>query len=191
MTLQHAAIVLAAGASTRLGRAKQLLEIEGEPALRRVARYALSTDPCDCVVVLGHDSSRVEAALDGLPVRTLRITDAEALTGMAASLRAGVAALDQRAAGALIVLTDQPALTAEHLHALCTAWRMSPTLAVASEYAGVLGVPALLPRSWFGEIAALCGDVGARALLRTRRAEVIAIAAPELVRDIDTPEDIT
>jgi molybdenum cofactor cytidylyltransferase len=188
MTPAHAAIVLAAGASTRLGRAKQLVEIDGEPALRRVVRCALSTDPCDCVVVLGHDAARIETVLDGLAVRALRITDAD--SGMAASLRAGMAALDPRCAGALIVLTDQPALTAGHLQAICAAWRMSPTLAVASKYAGVLGVPALLPRSWFGEIAALRGDVGARALLRARRAEVIAIAAPDLAQDIDTPEDI-
>lgn len=184
----HGAIVLAAGASTRLGRAKQLVEIEGEPLLRRVARFALATRPRDCVVVLGHDAARIEAALDGLDVRALRIADAD--TGMAASLRAGIGALHRDCAGALVVLTDQPALTEGHLHAVCAAWRAAPARAVASAYAGVLGVPALLPREWFGEIALLRGDSGARAMLRARAGEVIALTAPELARDLDGPEDI-
>ena len=188
MTPLHGAIVLAAGASARLGRAKQLLDIDGEPALRRVARCVLSTDPLDCVVVLGHEAERVETALDGIRVRTLRIIDAD--TGMAASLGAGVNALDARCEGALIVLTDQPALTAEHLGALVEAWRSAPTQAAASAYAGVLGVPALLPRTWFGEVAALRGNVGARALLRARADEVIAITAPDLAHDVDTPGDL-
>jgi CTP:molybdopterin cytidylyltransferase MocA len=184
----HGAIVLAAGASTRLGRAKQLVRIEGEPALRRATRCALATDPLDCVVVLGHDAEHIEPALEGLSARLLRIGDFG--TGMAASLRAGVAALRADCAGALIVLTDQPALTADHLRALCAAWRAAPHRAAASAYGDVLGVPALLPRAWFADIAALRGDVGARALLRERCAEVIAVAAPELARDLDTPEDV-
>lgn len=188
MTPVHGAIVLAAGASARLGRAKQLLELDGEPAVRRVAHCVLSTDPLDCIVVLGHEAGHIESALDGVRVRALRIIDAD--TGMAASLGAGVNALDKRCDGALIVLTDQPALTAEHLRALVDAWRARPAQAAASAYAGVLGVPALLPRGWFAEVAALRGNVGARALLRARADEVVAIAAPDLARDIDTPDDL-
>jgi molybdenum cofactor cytidylyltransferase len=188
MTHAHGAIVLAAGASTRLGRAKQLLPIEGEPALRRATRSALATDPLDCIVVLGHDAEHIESALDGLSARLLRITDFS--SGMAASLRAGIAALRPDCDGALIVLTDQPALTAEHLCALCAAWRAAPQRAAASAYAGVLGVPALLPRAWFTDVAALRGDIGARALLRQRYAEVTPVQAPELARDLDTPEDV-
>jgi CTP:molybdopterin cytidylyltransferase MocA len=187
MTLLHGAVVLAAGASMRLGQAKQLVEIDGEPLLRRVVRAVLATRPCDCIVVLGEDSARFDAALDGLDVRTLCIDNAE--TGMAASLRAGVAALDPSCAGTLVVLTDQPALAEHHLRALCEQWRATPQRAAASAYAGVIGVPALLPRSWFDAIAAIHGDTGARDLLRTR-ADVVAIAAPELARDIDTPGDL-
>jgi CTP:molybdopterin cytidylyltransferase MocA len=186
----HGAVILAAGASTRLGYAKQLIEIDGEPLLRRVARSVLATEPHDCVVVLGHDAPRIGMALEHLAVRTLCITDADADTGMAASLRAGIAALDDRCEGALIVLTDQPALGADHLRALCAAWRSAPTRAVASAYAGVLGVPALIPRSWFAEILALHGDIGARELLRARRDQVIEVHAPELARDLDTPDDV-
>lgn len=188
MTPAHAAIVLAAGASKRLGRSKQLLTIDGEPLVRRAVRAALATDPADCIVVLGDDSAEIERELAGVPVRIVLNDDAG--SGMASSLRAGIAALDATIAGALIVLTDQPALTADHLRALCAAWRDQPAHAVASAYAGVLGVPALLPRAWFAEIAALAGDVGARNLLRRRRDRVIAIDSPALARDLDTPEDV-
>ena len=185
----HAAIVLAAGASRRLGYAKQLVDIDGEPLLRRVARAVLATRPCDAVAVLGHDAARIASALEGLAIRQVRIADAD--EGLSASLRAGLAALDADCTGALVVLTDQPALGARHLEAICAAWRAAPARAIASAYADVLGVPALLPRSWFGDIAALRGDTGARALLRARRREVVAIAAPDLARDIDTPDDVT
>ena len=184
----HAAIVLAAGASTRLGQAKQLVEIDGEPQLRRVTRYALATRPVDCIVVLRRNAGHIEAALDGLAARILCIGDAN--EGMAASLRAGVAALDARCAGALVVLTDQPALGEAHLERMCAAWRDAPARAVASAYAGVIGTPALLPRSWFEAVAALRGDVGARALLRERSAQTVAIEAPELARDLDVPDDL-
>ena len=183
----HGAVVLAAGASKRLGRAKQLIEIDGEPLLRRVVRCALATRPRECVVVLGDDAQRFETALAGLDVRVVRIADAE--SGMSAALRAGVAALDAQCMGALVIVTDQPALAEPHLHALCRRWQAAPHRAVASAYAGVIGVPALLPRSWFADIAALHGDIGARDLLRSR-ADVIAIAAPDLAHDIDAPDDI-
>lgn len=187
MNSTHGAVVLAAGASTRLGRAKQLVEIEGETLLRRVTRCALATRPIECVVVLGHDAARMAAALDGIEARTVRVADPGAR--MSASLRAGISALDARCEGALVVLTDQVGLTAEHLGILCAAWRATPELAVASAYSGVLGVPALLPRAWFGEIGRLRGDTGARELLRARGADVIVVPAPELARDLDAPGD--
>ena len=186
---RHGAVVLAAGASKRLGHAKQLVEIDGEPLLRRVARAVLATEPLDVVAVLGHDADRIGAALEGLAIRQVRIDDAD--EGMSASLRAGIAALDAACAGVLVVLTDQPALGTAHLEAICAAWRAATARAVASAYADVLGVPALLPRAWFGDVAALRGDTGARALLRQRRDEVVAIRAPDLANDIDTPDDVT
>jgi CTP:molybdopterin cytidylyltransferase MocA len=184
----HGAVILAAGASARLGRAKQLVDLDGEPMLRRAARCVLATEPHECIVVLGHDADRIEVALAGLRVRALRIIDAG--TGMAASLAAGVDALDKRCEGALVVLTDQPALSPRHLQLLVAAWRGEPNRAAACAYAGVLGVPAVLPRTWFGDVGALRGNVGARTLLRGRADEVVAIDAPELARDIDTPEDV-
>lgn len=184
----HAAILLAAGASTRLGRPKQLLEIDGETLLRRFARALLACEPFELVVVLGHHAERIGAVLDGLPLR--RVVAADHAEGMAAALRAGIAALDPRCDGALIALTDQPALDATHLLALRDAWRVAPLRAVASRYAGVTGVPALLPRAWFAELRALRGDTGARGLLRARGDEVVAVDAPALGADIDLPRQV-
>ena len=185
---RHAVILLAAGASTRLGRAKQSIRIDGESLLRRAARALLATVPADGVVVLGHDAASLRTELAGLDLRCV-VADDHA-QGLSASLRAGLLALDPRCEAALIALTDQPGLDATHLIVLRDAWRAQPTRAAASAYAGVLGVPAMLPRAWFGELVALCGDIGARALLRDRAQHVVAIEAPALERDIDTPDDL-
>ena len=187
MPFAHGAILLAAGASRRLGQPKQLVEVGGETLLRRAACALLATAPLDCVVVLGHAPDDMRAALAGLPLRS--VVAADYAEGMAASLRTGIAALDARCTGALIALTDQPALDAAHLRALRDAWAEEPQNAAASLYARTLGVPALLPRSWFDDVAAIRGDTGARELLRTR-ADVVAVAAPELARDVDVPADL-
>jgi CTP:molybdopterin cytidylyltransferase MocA len=182
----HGAILLAAGASSRLGQPKQLIEVDGEPLLRRAARALLATSPHELVVVLGHDAARLSDVVAGLALRCIVALDHG--EGMAASLRAGISALDVCCEGALIALTDQPALDAAHLLALREAWRAQPERAVASTYASVRGVPALLPRNWFGEILKLRGDSGARDLLRAR--DVLEIAAPQLARDVDVPADL-
>jgi molybdenum cofactor cytidylyltransferase len=184
----HGAILLAAGASSRLGRPKQLLEIDGEPLLRRAAQALLASVPFEVVVVLGHDAAHIGAVLEGLPLR--RVIAPDHTEGMSAALRAGIAALDPRCAGALVALTDQPALDAVHLLALRDAWRDAPRRAVASRYAGLAGVPALLPRTWFAELLSLRGDTGARALLRARGDEVIVLDAPALALDIDLPGQV-
>lgn len=185
---RHAAILLAAGASTRLGHPKQLVEVDGEPLLRRAAHALLATTPIVLLVVLGHEADAMRTVLAGVDARFVVASDHA--QGLSASLRAGTAALTPAVDGALVALTDQPALDAAHLAALCAAWRRAPARAAASAYAGVLGVPAILPRGWFDEIGRLQGDVGARALLRARAGEVIAIDAPALAHDVDTPADL-
>ena len=184
----HGAVLLAGGASTRLGRAKQLIEIDGVSLLRRAAEALLATAPQVLVVVLGHDAVALQAHIADLPLQCV-VAQGHA-EGLAASLRAGIAAMPPACDGALVALTDQPALDAQHLCALRDAWRAAPERAIASAYAGVLGVPALLPRAWFARLARLQGDIGARALLRTRSNEVVAIAAPALAHDLDTPADL-
>lgn len=183
----HGVVLLAAGASRRLGQTKQLIHIDGEPLVHRAARLALSTNPTDAVAVLDTHAMRVAEALIDLPLR--HVVCANVGGGMSASLAAGLDAIAPRCAGALIVLCDQIQLDETHLAALITAWRQNPTGAAASLYAGVLGAPAVLPRAWFAA-AASNADAGARALLRARSAETAAIANTALTRDLDTLADL-
>ncbi|WP_440224953.1 nucleotidyltransferase family protein [Dokdonella sp. MW10] len=185
---RHGVIVLAAGSSSRLGRPKQLVMLDGEPLVRRVVRFALETSPLDAVVVTGAPVEGLDEALHRLAARHVRCDDHA--QGMSASLRTGLAALTADCAAALVVLTDQPALDAAHLEALVSTWRARPEHAVASGYADTLGVPAVLPRAWFTGLATLQGDRGARDLLRARRAEVEIVAAPALAADLDTTGDL-
>lgn len=184
----HGVLLLAAGASRRLGQPKQLLRLHDETLVHRAARLALATAPTDAVLVLGAGAEAIAAAVSDLPIRSVACADAS--QGMGASLRDGLAALAPECEGALVLLCDQPGLDTVHLQRLLAAWRQAPHQAVASAYAGVLGVPALLPRTWFSRLAALQGDRGARDLLRERAADVIAVDAPSLATDIDHPGDL-
>lgn len=185
--MRHGVVLLAAGASRRLGRIKQLVEIDGESLVHRAARIALTTSPLDAVIVLGHAGTDVVAAVRDLPLRP--ITCAHHAQGMGASLASGLAALHADCDGALVLLCDQPGLQIEHLRALLIAWHRTPEHAVASAYAGVRGVPALLPRTWFARIEA-SGDRGARAWLRDDAQGVVAVSCEALARDIDVPDDL-
>ena len=185
--LRHGVIVLAAGGSSRLGQTKQLLQHEGETLLHRAARFALATLPHEVIVVLGAEVPRMLAAIADLPFRPLICDNWR--DGMGASLRCAVQALDANIDGVMIVLCDQPALTAHHLLALRDGWRRDPQRAVASGYTDTVGVPALLPRHWLDE-KFLRGDQGARALLRERKTEVTVIDNPALAADIDHAVDL-
>lgn len=184
----HGLIVLAAGASRRLGRSKQLLRLHGEALVRRAARLGLETNPLAANIVLAADADNVFAQVSDLALTAVRCTDAD--LGMGASLRAGLAALPDRCDAALVLLCDQPALDSAHLRQLCVAWRASPRQAVASRYAGSLAVPALLPRAWFADLMNNAFDRGARALLAARANEVIAVPNEALANDIDDPADV-
>lgn len=181
-------IVLAAGRSRRLGQPKQLLTVDGESLVHRAVRMALQTGPADCLVVCGPDPGPVSAAVADLACRCVTCADAD--LGLSASLRRGLCELEIHCDGALILLTDQPDLEASHLRALRGAWLVDPEGASASGYAGTLGVPALLPRSWFDLLMEGTGDAGARELLRARHDRVRVIPAPRLERDIDHPGDL-
>jgi CTP:molybdopterin cytidylyltransferase MocA len=186
--LLHAVVLLAAGESRRLGRPKQLLEIDGEPLVRRGARLALGTAPSQTVVVVGAQADRVWEAVADLPV--VRADCPDWSSGLSASIRAGIGRVDREVEGALILLCDQPALTAAHLEALVDRWRSHPHQAVACRYSGTVGVPAMLPRSWFGALSTLSGDRGARDLLRECPTEVVAIPADMLGLDVDVSADL-
>jgi len=184
----HAVILLAAGGSRRLGAPKQLVVVDGEPLVRRAARAALETGPAQALIVVGARADEVWAAVADLAI--MRVDCAAWAAGLSASMQAGLHRLDPAVDAALFVLCDQPALDVSHLRTLVARWSSAPQRAAASAYAGTLGVPAVLPRSWFSGLLALSGDRGARELLRSRPHEVSAVEAPTLAADLDRAADL-
>ena len=178
--LKIAALVLAAGASTRLGEPKQSVRLggqTGETLLERAVRVAKQAglEPVWVVVASGHSVT----AGDG----TVLLLNSEAAEGLASSIRTGIAAaISAELDGVVILACDQPAVTAEHLRALDG----SRDETVASAYAGRKGVPAYFPRREFKALMELRGDIGAREILREARA--IPLEKGEI--DIDTAEDL-
>ncbi len=185
------AVVLAAGASTRMGAPKQLLELDGRPLVVRAAEAALASPAWPVVVVLGAHAESIRPALARLPVL---IADNPAWAeGMAASIRAGIATLRQFSRGldaAVIALCDQPAFSAATIATLVAAQRATGRSIVAARYGGRHGAPALFLREHFPALGALTGEEGARALLNDDPARVAAVDLPELALDLDTPADV-
>ena len=173
-----AAVILAAGASTRLGEPKQLVTLGGERLLERAVRVAREAG-CVPVVVLGCGAEAIEDACELDGVQSMRNSSWE--EGMGSSVRAGVAAVRDWAAGLLLMTCDQPAVTGQHLRELMQGGDLA-----ASSYAGKRGVPAYFPVSSLPLLLALEGDAGARGLLASAR--LVALCGGEL--DVDTVESL-
>lgn len=181
-------IIPAAGSSSRMRGTDKLLElVQGEPILCRQARLALTASPLVIVTVRAQDPDR-RAALDGLQITLLPVPDAA--TGMAASLRRGVALV--KTAGLLILPADMPDLTAADLRTMAEAFAATPNhILRATDAAGTPGHPVILPAAHYPEIAQLSGDQGARAILTRHKDLIRLIQLPEshATTDLDTPED--
>ncbi len=186
------AIILAAGASRRLGRPKQLVRIAGETLLGRTIRVVREAGADPIFVVIGANREAIEAGVDMTWVRTTFNPDWE--QGIASSIGAGIQALRHSvsdAAAVLLLACDQPKLTVDHLRKLILLHESATgTVIVASAYVGVAGIPAIFPTSQFAHLLALTGDAGARHLLRDSGCPVITepFAGGEV--DIDTPDDL-
>ncbi|MDB4965776.1 MAG: 4-diphosphocytidyl-2C-methyl-D-erythritolsynthas e [Myxococcales bacterium] len=184
------AIILAAGASTRLGRPKQLLPFRGQTLLGR-AIVAVSAAPVRRVlVVLGAHAAliRAHANADGVDF----VENVDWRHGMGSSIGAGMRALPAQPPpdAVLLAVCDQPLLTSEHVAALVEAHRQHPGSLVASRYDDdVVGVPALFPRALFAELRAMAPHSGAKAIIQRHRDMTVLLPFPEGAFDIDTPDD--
>jgi molybdenum cofactor cytidylyltransferase len=173
-----AAVVLAAGASGRLGEPKQLVRIGPETLLERSVRVAREAGCSPVIVVLGFDA---EAIGDGCVLKDVDIVvNDKWAEGMGASVRSGVAAL-RDVEGCVLMTCDMPAVTAAHLRMLMVSDGIT-----ASSYAGRRGVPAYFPKSAFQALLELQGEAGAKELLQS--AAMIALPGGDF--DVDTPEDL-
>lgn len=184
-----AVLVLAAGASRRMGRPKQLLPVDGAPLVRRVVGAAAASPAKPLVVVLGAHAAEIRPGLEGLAAHV--VENAAWAEGMGASIRSGMAALDAlapQAKGVVICLADQPDLCADHIAALIEAAETGGRSIVASVRGGRRMPPVLFAARHFPDLRQLEGDVGARALIEAHAAEVAEVPA-EALRDLNTPLD--
>lgn len=181
-------LVLAAGASRRFGSPKQLVRLGGEPLLHRAVTRATEVAGHAVTVVLGAHAAQLAPLLRHSPAAVLINRHWE--EGLASSLRAGVASLPGSAAGVLVTLADQAAVTAHDLLRLASAWRRQPEWIVAATYDSHTGVPAIFPRSTFPAFAELRGDAGARGLFARYADRCLRLPMPHAAVDIDTPEDL-
>ena len=188
-----AALILAAGKSSRMEGANKLLApLGGGPMIARVAAAALASRARPVVVVTGHEADKVAAALAGLAVEIVRNPDYA--RGLSASLKVGIGALRETGvAGALVLLGDMPRVTAATLDRLIAAFAQSGGKAICvPEAEGRRGNPVLWPADLFAAMAGLAGDKGARDLFARHpdRTLPVAAAAGEILADVDTPEDL-
>src|ERR1700683_960125 len=181
-------VVLAAGASIRFGSPKQLIRVNGRPLLHLAVSRAVEVAGQSVTVVLGANATELAPLLRHTPATV--VINREWAEGMGSAVRAGVARVPAAADAALLMLADQPAVTAEDLRRLVGTWRRHPQCIVAAHYAGTVGVPALFPREDFAALSALRGDAGARALLKRGSARLVRVPLQSAAVDIDTPEDL-
>jgi len=183
-----AAIVLAAGLSSRMGSNKLLQEWRGKPLLRWTVEAALRSAARPVVVVTGNEAAKIEAALKGLDVRFTHNPDYR--EGLSASLKAGLAAVPHSADGALVLLGDMPEVSAALIDRMLAGFSPADNRSICiAVHERKRGNPVLWARRFFPAIEALTGDAGAKHLLALHEELVCEIDADEgVLRDIDTPE---
>jgi molybdenum cofactor cytidylyltransferase len=182
-------VILAAGASTRLGQPKQLLTYKGRSLLAHACESALASLCDPVIVVLGARAAQIKAELAGLPVQIAENAGWEA--GMGSSIRVGVQKLlDTTEVDAVILmLCDQPFVSAHTINKLIQVHQATNQSIVASRYSDTLGVPALFAASHFQDLMALEGEKGARVLFKKYPEEIALVTFEHGNIDIDTAQD--
>ncbi len=186
-------VVLAAGRASRMGADcghKLLATFDGVPLVRRSVEAAIAAAPGRVIVVTGHRETDIRAALENLPAKF--VSNPDYLSGMASSLTAGLSAIDERAAGMLVMLADMPDVTTDDLRKLLDRFSAEGGRAVIRATAdGQRGNPVVLPRQTFSAVRQLVGDVGARHIIEKCGLPVIDVELGPAARlDLDTPEQI-
>jgi molybdenum cofactor cytidylyltransferase len=187
-----AAIILAAGKSTRMGEPKQLLRLGERTVLERTLENVRAARVDEIVLVLGSSAATIQRQLPSSTFEGIKVVVNQAWgQGMASSLREGLAALSSEIDAALIVLADQPFLRPETLDQIVDGYRLSNAQIVIPMYKGFRGNPVLLDRSVFADVMALDGDVGCRAIFGGHVEGIVKVEVEDvgILLDIDNKED--
>jgi molybdenum cofactor cytidylyltransferase len=186
------AVVLAAGASARMGRAKQLLPLGRNTVLAQTLKNVLAAQVDEMVLVLGASAAAIRQQLPRSQLERFKVViNQDYRRGMATSLRAGLSALDPRSDAALIVLGDQPFIRPQTLDQIVEGYGRSRAPIVIPSYQGNRGNPVLLDRSVFSEVMALEGDIGCRAIFGNHLEDILKVEVedPGVLLDIDDQGD--
>ena len=187
--MQVAGILLAAGAGTRMGTNKMLLELEGETLLRRAARCALAGGLEPVLAVLGHEAELARAELAGLACRA--ILNPEYARGINTSLSAGVEAVPPEAQAAVVLLADMPFVDADLVREVVARHRESGARLVTARYGEVAAPPTLYHRALFPELTGGEGEGRGREVVKRHGAEAIFVDRPaSALADVDREDDL-
>jgi molybdenum cofactor cytidylyltransferase len=184
-----AAIVLAAGESRRMGRQKLVLPYSGTTVIEHIVDQVLASDAAQTIVVTGHDSQAVEAAMLGKPV-TL-VENRQYKDGMLTSIRAGLQIVSPGAAGFMVVLGDQPSIDARVINQLIAGFHAVEKGIIVPLYDGDTGHPIVISMSYREDVMTKFDDTGLRGLIYGHPEYVhrLPVTTPGVLRDMDTPED--
>ncbi|BCM93386.1 purine catabolism protein PucB [Abditibacteriota bacterium] len=185
-----AAVVLAAGSSSRLGQPKQLIEFEGQTLIRRTVGTVIASMVDLVVVTTSVNGIGFEEELEGM--KWTRAVVENPQLGQSESVKAGLHAVEARGGFDAILLTpcDLPLLSISHLNELIATYQSGKWDIVASRYGGTLGAPLIVGRELWPELHELRGDVGVRKILPAHLQTTAAVMWEEGKFDIDTPKDI-
>jgi len=184
-------IVLAAGASVRMGTPKQLLKINGISLIRHAAQNAIDCNCGPVVVVIGANAGLITLEVNGLAMEIAVNQDWK--SGMSSSIRCGLKALlvaHPETESVILFLADQPNVTGTSLRKLTTAHVQCGSALVAASYSGHVGTPALFSRTYFDELLKVEGQGGAKKILELHATRVLSVDFPEAACDLDTPEEV-
>ena len=190
MMLENTAIILlAAGASRRMGQPKQLLPVGDGHLLHRLIGVCAACQPAKLLVVLGANADSILPTLQAEPCDVFINENWQ--EGLGNSMAAGISAIEPADSirQVMVVLADQARLEPRHLLELLAAYQASDKSMAVSTFDGGSGPPAIFDRRWWGNLARLTGDEGAKPLIRANPAEVLRVPIPAAATDIDTPED--
>ena len=183
-------ILLAAGSSSRMGRSKQMLEVDGEQLLQRTAKVALASNATKVMIVLGANEQAHRNSIQQLPVEIC--VNPLWQTGMGSSLKKGLQSLLElipKLEAVIVMVCDQPKLTTIHVNQLIQTFKETDSPVVASYYANSAGVPALFDKSLFDELLSIENESGAKKIIQQHKELLTTIDFPQGAIDLDTPDD--
>ncbi|NJP11013.1 MAG: nucleotidyltransferase family protein [Leptolyngbyaceae cyanobacterium RU_5_1] len=183
-------VILAAGASSRMGTPKQLLHYQGRSLIRYAVETAIASVCHPILVVLGAYADHIKPELKSPNLQV--IENPRWTHGMSTSIRIGVEGLkaeNPSVKAVVLMVCDQPLVSTQLINQLVEYYQAMKGLIVAAEYAGILGVPALFDHTLFPDLIALNGDVGARQVIQRHAQKTCGVSYPAGAFDLDTPAD--